>query len=474
MDNNEFRKHAHQLVDWMADYFEEVEDYPVKPDIQPNDILEQLPESAPDKQEDFEPIFKDFEKIIMPGMTHWESPNFMGYFPANKSYPSVLAEMLTATLGAQCMSWLTSPAATELEERTMEWLRKLLALPHSFTGVIQSTASTSTLCALLMARERATDFNINKSGFTENERLTVYCSSETHSSIEKDVKIAGFGRKNLRKIPVDNEFAMQPERLEKVIRQDLQNGKKPTAVVATIGTTGSTAIDPLKKIGEICSKYDLFLHVDAAYAGTALLLPEMRWMNEGIGYADSFVFNPHKWMFTNFDCSAFFVRDENLLVRTLGIMPEYLKTPEDQRVKNYRDWGIPLGRRFRALKLWFVLRSFGKEGLQKIIRHHISLAQNLKEKINQHQDFELLAPVPLNTLCFRFHPSHISDEQKLNELNRRLLDQIQQSGELFLTHTTLNGKYTIRMVIGNTNVEQQHVEKAWTLIQSLSAKLITH
>lgn len=474
MDNNEFRKHAHQLVDWMADYFEEVEDYPVKPDIQPNDILEQLPESAPDKQEDFEPIFKDFKKIIMPGMTHWESPNFMGYFPANKSYPSVLAEMLTATLGAQCMSWLTSPAATELEERTMEWLRKLLALPHSFTGVIQSTASTSTLCALLMARERATDFNINKSGFTENERLTVYCSSETHSSIEKDVKIAGFGRKNLRKIPVDNEFAMQPERLEKVIRQDLQNGKKPTAVVATIGTTGSTAIDPLKKIGEICSKYDLFLHVDAAYAGTALLLPEMRWMNEGIGYADSFVFNPHKWMFTNFDCSAFFVRDENLLVRTLGIMPEYLKTPEDQRVKNYRDWGIPLGRRFRALKLWFVLRSFGKEGLQKIIRHHISLAQNLKEKINQHQDFELLAPVPLNTLCFRFHPSHISDEQKLNELNRRLLDQIQQSGELFLTHTTLNGKYTIRMVIGNTNVEQQHVEKAWTLIQSLSAKLITH
>lgn len=474
MDNNEFRKHAHQLVDWMADYFEEVEDYPVKPDIQPNDILEQLPESAPDKQEDFEPIFKDFEKIIMPGMTHWESPNFMGYFPANKSYPSVLAEMLTATLGAQCMSWLTSPAATELEERTMEWLRKLLALPHSFTGVIQSTASTSTLCALLMARERATDFNINKSGFTENERLTVYCSSETHSSIEKDVKIAGFGRKNLRKIPVDNEFAMQPERLEKVIRQDLQNGKKPTAVVATIGTTGSTAIDPLKKIGEICSKYDLFLHVDAAYAGTALLLPEMRWMNEGIGYADSFVFNPHKWMFTNFDCSAFFVRDEDLLVRTLGIMPEYLKTPEDQRVKNYRDWGIPLGRRFRALKLWFVLRSFGKEGLQKIIRHHISLAQNLKEKINQHQDFELLAPVPLNTLCFRFHPSHISDEQKLNELNRRLLDQIQQSGELFLTHTTLNGKYTIRMVIGNTNVEQQHVEKAWTLIQSLSAKLITH
>ncbi len=473
MDNNEFRKHAHQLVDWMADYFEEVEDYPVKPDIQPDDILEQLPESAPDKQEDFETIFKDFEEIIMPGMTHWESPNFMGYFPANKSYPSVLAEMLTATLGAQCMSWLTSPAATELEEQIMEWLRKLLALPDSFTGVIQSTASTSTLCALLMARERATDFNINENGFKGDEQMTIYCSSETHSSIEKDVKIAGFGRNNLRKIPVDDEFAMQPEKLEKAIQQDLQNGRKPTAVVATIGTTGSTAIDPLQEIGELCSEYDLFLHVDAAYAGSALLLPEMRWMNDGIEHADSFVFNPHKWMFTNFDCSAFFVRDEDLLVRTLGIMPEYLKTPEDQRVKNYRDWGIPLGRRFRALKLWFVLRSFGREGLQKIIRHHISLAQNLKEEIIQHRDFELLAPVPLNTLCFRFHPSHISDEQKLNELNKRLLNQIQQSGELFLTHTTLNEKYTIRMVIGNTNVEQRHVEKAWNLIQSLAAKLIT-
>ncbi|GAA5521172.1 aminotransferase class V-fold PLP-dependent enzyme [Aliifodinibius salicampi] len=473
MDNNEFRKHAHKLVDWMADYFEEVEDYPVKPNVQPSDILEQLPESAPKKQGDFQKIFKDFEEIIMPGMTHWESPNFMGYFPANKSYPSVLAEMLTATLGAQCMSWLTSPAATELEERSMEWLRKLLALPNSFTGVIQSTASTSTLCALLMARERTTDFDINENGFMENERLTVYCSSETHSSIEKDVKIAGFGRKNLRKIPVDDEFAMQPEKLEKAIQEDLQNGRKPTAVVATIGTTGSTAIDPLKEIGKLCSDYDLFLHVDAAYAGTALLLPEMRWMNNGIEHADSFVFNPHKWMFTNFDCSAFFVRDEDLLVQTLGIMPEYLKTPEDQRVKNYRDWGIPLGRRFRALKLWFVLRSFGREGLQKIIRHHIALAQNLEEEINQHPDFELLAPVPLNTLCFRFQPSHISDEQKLNELNKRLLNQIQQSGELFLTHTTLKDKYTIRMVIGNTNVEQRHVEKAWNLIQSLAAKLIT-
>ena len=472
MDTNQFRKEAHKIVDWMADYFEKVEEYQVKPDVEPGDISKQLPESAPRNDESFDDIFEDFEDIIMPGMTHWESPYFMGYFPANKSYPSVLAEMLTATLGAQCMSWLTSPAATELEEKMMEWLQKLIDLPDSFTGVIEDTASTSTLCALLMAREKVTDFEVNESGFPDNRTFTVYCSAETHSSIEKGVKIAGFGRKNLRKISVDEHFAMQPEELEKAIQEDLENGNKPTAVVATIGTTGSTAIDPLEEIGNICSKYNIFLHVDAAYAGTALLLPEKRWMNEGIEHADSFVFNPHKWMFTNFDCSAFYVQDEVLLVRTFEIMPEYLKTPEDQRVKNYRDWGIPLGRRFRALKLWFVMRSFGADGLQKKIRHHISLTQDLKKDIETHKDFELLAPVPLNTICFRFHPEHILDEQKLDELNEKLLNQIQESGELFLTHTKLDDKYTIRIVLGNTNLEKSHVNKAWQLIQKKAGNLI--
>lgn len=472
MNNDQFREEAHKLVDWMADYFEEVEEYPVKPDVQPGDIISQLPESAPKQSESFDNIFNDFKEIIMPGMTHWESPNFMGYFPANKSYPSVLGEMLTATLGAQCMSWLTSPAATELEERMMEWLRELIDLPESFTGVIEGTASTSTLCALLMAREQITDFGVNESGFSGGQTYTVYCSSETHSSIEKDVKIAGFGRQNLRKIPVDEHYAMQPDELEEAIRKDLENGHKPAAVVATIGTTGSTAIDPLQEIGEICSRYNIFLHVDAAYAGTALLLPEMRWMNDGIEHADSFVFNPHKWMFTNFDCSAFYVKDEALLVRTFEIMPEYLKTPEDERVKNYRDWGIPLGRRFRALKLWFVLRSFGVDGLQKKIRHHISLAQNLQEEIEQHKHFEILAPVPLNTICFRFHPDYISDEAKLNELNEKLLNRIQDSGKLFLTHTKLDGKYTIRIVLGNTNLEQQHVDRAWKFVTETALELI--
>ena len=472
MDNNDFRKHAHQLVDWMADYFEDVEDKPVKPDLKPGDILKQLPDSAPESSESFEDMFEDFEEIIMPGMTHWESPYFMGYFPANKSYPSVLAEMLTATLGAQCMSWLTSPAATELEERVMEWLRDLIALPNSFTGVIEGTASTSTLCALLMAREQISDFEINETGFSGDKTHTIYCSAETHSSIEKDVKIAGFGRQNLRKIPVDENYALRPDLLEKAIRQDLENGHQPMAVVATIGTTGSTAIDPLEEIGAICSKYEVFLHVDAAYAGTALVLPEKRWINKGIEHADSFVFNPHKWMFTNFDCSAFYVQDEALLVRTFEITPEYLKTPEDQRVKNYRDWGIPLGRRFRALKLWFVLRSFGKEGLQQKVRKHISLAQELKEKIEQNEDFEILAPVPLNTICFRYCPNYISDEKKLNELNEQLLNNIQESGKIFLTHTKLDNKYTIRIVLGNTNLEKRHVNNAWKIIQSFAEELV--
>lgn len=466
MDSKEFRQQAHRMVDWMADYFEEVETYPVKPNTEPGSIYQQLPEQAPKRGEPFDHIFDDFREIIMPGMTHWESPNFMAYFPANKSYPSVLAEMLTATLGAQCMSWITSPAATELEERVMEWVRDMLGLPGSFTGVIEDTASTSTLCALLMAREKATGFAVNEEGFTSGRRLTVYCSSETHSSIEKDVKIAGYGRKQLRKIATDGDYAMDPAALEAAIREDLQHGHKPACVVATLGTTGSTAIDPLESIARICRKYEIFLHVDAAYAGTALLLREMRWMSNGMEQADSFVFNPHKWMFTNFDCSAFYVRDEELLVRTFEILPEYLKTAEDKRVKNYRDWGIQLGRRFRALKLWFVIRSFGVQGLRQKIREHLSMARDLKEAIEQDERFELLAPVPLNTLCFRYHPPHISDEEKLDELNRKLLALVNESGRLFITHTRLNDMFTIRMVIGNTHVAKKHVEQAWKLITS--------
>jgi len=369
------------------------------------------------------------------------------------------------------MSWITSPAATELEEQVMIWLRDMIGLPSSFTGVIQDTASTATLAALLMAREKITDFEVNASGFSGDQTYTLYCSSETHSSIEKDVKIAGFGHRNLQKIGVDSDYAMKPELLKEAIKKDLNKGHKPVCVIATIGTTGSTAIDPLKEIAVICDRYDIFLHVDAAYAGTALLLPEMRDMIDGIEAVDSFVFNPHKWMFTNFDCSAFFVQDEELLVRTFEITPEYLKTPEDERVKNYRDWGIPLGRRFRALKLWFVIRTFGIEGLQKKIKNHLKLAKNFKQRVEQSANFELMAPVPFNVICLRYHPPEVSDEKKLNELNERLLSKSQHSGEFFLTHTKLNGKFVIRVVLGNTNVEQRHADAVWNHLQELSQTL---
>lgn len=470
MDHEEFRKYAHNVVDWMADYLETVEKYPVKSQVAPKEIINKLPMHPPIKGEEFEKIFTDFKEIILPGITHWQSPNFFAYFPANSSPPSILAEMLMTTLGAQCMSWVTSPAATELEERVMEWLRDMIGLPKEFSGVIQDTASTSTTCSLLTAREQITNYEINSSGMNDKGILTVYCSSETHSSIEKAVKIIGLGKENLRKIPVDEKYAMDPKALEETIESDINNGMKPTAVVATIGTTGSTAIDPLQQIGKVCSKYNIWLHVDAALAGTALILPEYRWMIDGIEHADTLVFNPHKWMFTNFDCSAYFIRDPEALVRTFEILPEYLKTKADG-VNNYRDWGLQLGRRFRALKLWWVIRDFGVEGLQQKIRYHIDLASNLKKKIEESENFELLAPVPLNTLCFRYNPPTIDNLDEINRLNEDLMDRLNTTGKLYLTHTKLNGNYTLRFVTGQTNVTERHINQAWIKIQEEALKL---
>ncbi|WP_455139273.1 pyridoxal phosphate-dependent decarboxylase family protein [Candidatus Hodarchaeum mangrovi] len=470
MDLDEFRKYGHQIVDWMANYLENVENFPVKSQVEPKEILNKLPLNAPMKGESFSQIFSDFEEIIIPGITHWQSPNFFGYFPANSSPPSVLAEMLTAAIGAQCMSWVTSPAATELEERVMEWLRDMIGLPKHFCGVIQDTASTSTLCSLLTAREKHTRYKVNESGLFDQGILTTYCSSETHSSIEKAVKIIGLGKENLRKVPVDAKYSLQSEALQEAIELDIDKGMKPMAVIATIGTTGSTAIDPLKKIGEICSKYNIWLHVDAALAGTALLLPEKRWMIEGIEYVDTFVFNPHKWMFTNFDCSAYFIKDPEALVHTFEILPEYLKTTAEG-VKNFRDWGLQLGRRFRALKLWWVIRHYGVEGLQQKIRYHLNLSEDLKKKIETSGDFELLAPVPLNTVCFRYHPPDVSTEEELNRMNEELLQKINKTGKIFMTHTKLDGNFTLRFVIGQTAVQEKHVAKAWALIQEQSQNL---
>jgi aromatic-L-amino-acid decarboxylase len=470
MDSQEFRKYAHQFVDWMADYLEEVENYPVKSQVQAGEIMAQLPVSAPRQGQEMEEIFADFQRIILPGITHWQSPNFFAYFPGNGSYPSVLAEMLTATLGAQCMIWETSPAAAELEERVLDWLRQMIGLPDGFAGVIQSTASDATLCALLSAREAYSDYQINQAGFKETG-YRVYASEQTHSSIEKAVKIAGFGKANYVPIPADEKYALQPRALREAIEADLAAGLRPLCVVATLGTTSSTAIDPLPEIAAICEEFDLWLHVDAAFAGSALILPEFQHWIEGKERIDSFVFNPHKWLFTNFDCSAYYVRSTEKLVRTFEIMPEYLKTKNDAQVNNYRDWGIPLGRRFRALKLWFVLRNFGQEGLQNKLRQHIRMIQGLASQMEAHPQFEVLAPVPLNLVCFRWVPEDGLREEELDRYNERLLHQLNASGKVYLTHTRLQGRYTLRLVGGQTQLSQRHLDQAWALIQATAQRL---
>jgi aromatic-L-amino-acid decarboxylase len=468
MDYDDFRQYGYKFVDWLADYMKDIEAYPVMSRLKPGDVRHRLPSEPPQQAEPLDRIFSDFQEIILPGITHWQHPGWFGYFPANNSPASVLAEFLTAGLGAQCMSWQTSPAATELEEIVLDWLRRMIGLPEGLAGVIQDTASTATLCSLLTAREKATDFSANQHGL--RVPLVVYASTETHSSIEKDVKIAGFGRENLRLIPVDEHLALIPARLEEAVLEDKRLGRQPCCVVATVGTTSSTAVDPLRPIGQVCRRHGLWLHVDAAFAGTAAVLPEMRWMLDGVEFADSFVFNPHKWMLTNFDCSAYFVRDPGLLRRTFEIRPEYLKTGQDALVKNFRDWGIQLGRRFRALKLWFVIRSYGVEGIRAMVREHMRLARLFESWVRSEPGFEILAPVNLSLVCFRWNDGGRSEEE-LAALNQKLLDKVNASGRVYLTHTSLRGKYTIRLVVGQRTTQECHVRLAWELLTREAEKL---
>ncbi len=466
-DIEEFRKEAHRVVDWMADYFRNIEKYPVKSKVKPGEVYRQLPLSPPEDGESFPEIMDDFNRIIMPGITHWQHPSFHAYFNANTSFPSILGEMLTATLGAQCMIWDTSPAAAELEELVMNWLKQMMGLPPEWHGVIQDTASTSTLVALLTARERHTGFGINKRGFSGQGNMMVYCSREAHSSIEKAVKIAGFGSENLRKIEVDDAFAMIPEKLEEQILNDLKAGLTPLCVVAAAGTTSTLAMDPLRPIGEICQKHNLWYHIDAAYAGNTALLPEKRPLLDGLELADSYVFNPHKWMLTNFDLSAYFVRDKEALISTFEILPEYLKTRSASRTNNYRDWGIQLGRRFRALKLWFVIRSYGVNGIREMFRKHIALAEYFKDYLEKDGRFEVLAPVEFNLVCFRYLPANVSDEDGINRFNAKILEAVNDTGNAYVTHTKLNGKYTIRFVAGQTRIEKEHVDKFIGLLRDV-------
>jgi len=471
MHPDEFRRHAHELVDWMADYLRDVGTLPITPAVVPGDIRRQIPDAPPLDAEPFAALFDDFRRVIMPGMTHWNHPGWFAYFPCNNSPPSILGEMLTATLGAQGMSWVTSPAATELEQVVMDWLRQMLDLPPGWVGVIQDTASTATLVALLTARERATNGRAGSHGLAAaGAPLTVYASREAHSSIDKAVKLAGFGLDHLRSIETDDVFALRPDALARALEADRAAGLRPACVVASVGTTSSTAIDPLVPIAELCRKHGAWLHVDAAYAGAAAIVPELRPAFEGMEQADSIVFNPHKWLLTNFDCTAYFVRDPAALLGTFQATPEYLRTTYDADVVNFRDWGIQLGRRFRALKLWFVIRSYGVEGLQAIIRRHVALARELAGWVEDDPEFELMAPVPFGLVCFRWCPPGRSEEQ-LDALNARLLAAVNAGRERYLTHTRLGGRYAIRLVVGQRGTEREHVSAAWESVRKSAEAL---
>jgi aromatic-L-amino-acid decarboxylase len=469
MTPDEFRRHGHAVVDWIADYHSRIESFPVLSPAKPGQIRASLPENPPEQGEPFEALLKDVGNLILPGVTHWQSPNFFAYFPCNASGPGILGDLLSSGLGVQGMLWSTSPACTELETHVLDWLVNMLGLPQKFLssstggGVIQDTASSAALCALLAARERATNYTSNKKGC--DGRIVAYVSTQTHSSLQKAAMIAGIGVDNLRSIEVDENFAMRPEALARQIEVDKRAGLLPCFVCATVGTTSSNAMDPIPQIAQVCRQHNLWLHVDAAMSGTAALCPEFRHFQNGVDLADSYNFNPHKWMFTNFDCNCFWVADREALIQTLSILPEYLRNQatESGAVIDYRDWHIQLGRRFRSLKLWFVIRHYGVEGLQHHVRRHVELAQQFADWVRHNDNFELAAPVPLNLICFRHKAGDAA--------NQTIMDRLNQSGDLFLTHTKLNGKLTLRLCVGQTNTQARHVERAWQRIRQEAEKL---
>jgi aromatic-L-amino-acid decarboxylase len=467
MSPDEFRRAGREMVDWIAGYMESVEEFPVLAQVVPGDIAARLPLHPPADGEDWEAILDDVDEIIMPGITHWQSPSYFAYFQSNSSGPAILAEMLIAALGTQGMLWSTSPAATELETRVLDWLAEVVGLPPAFHssgsggGVIQDTASSAVLCAILAARERATGWASNDTGV--DREMVAYTSTQAHSSVVKGIRVAGTGGDRLRLVEVDAAYAMRPDRLEEAIREDLAAGRTPFFVMATVGTTSSHALDPVRQIGEICAEHGIWYHVDAAHAGTAAICPEYRYLQDGVELADSYSVNPHKWLLTSMDLSAFYVADRSSLIRTLSVLPEYLRNQasETGAVIDYRDWHIPLGRRFRALKLWFVLRYFGVTALQEMVRDHVSLAHRFATWVEQDPGFELAAPAPLNLVCFR----HVGGD----DVNQRIMDAVNASGRAFFTHTKLDGKLTLRMSIGHPTTEERHVAAAWESIREVAA-----
>ncbi len=469
MTPEEFRHWGRTLVDWIADYWERLEGFPVLSQLGPGEVRSELPASPPVQGESCEDVMRDLETVVLPGLTHWQSPNFFAYFPANSSGPSVLGELLSAGLGVQGMMWATSPACTELETHVLDWMADMLGLPEGFKssgpggGVIQDSASSATLCAMLAARERAEGMTCREGGL--KLPLVAYASREAHSSVQKAASIVGIGRSRLRLVDTDETLAMRPDALAAAVQRDREAGLHPFFVCATVGTTSSLAVDPVPKIGSLCAEQGLWLHVDAAMAGIAAVCPEYRGLNDGLELADSYCVNPHKWMLTSFDCDCFYVMDREPLIGALTVLPEYLRNvpTESGRVIDYRDWQIPLGRRFRALKLWLVIRYFGISRIRQMVRNHVGMAHEFAQWVEEDTEFELAIPRSLNLVCFR----HRGGE----ELNRHLLTQLNSSGRLYLSHTVLNGRFALRLCVGQARTERKHVKAAWELIKATAKDL---
>jgi len=474
MPADEFRRHGHQVVDWIADYLSHSERYPVLARVRPGDIRAALPSTPPQSGESFDAVLADLDRVLMPGMTHWNSPNFFAYFAISASAPGVLADFLSSALNQQAMLWRTSPSATELEEVVMGWLRQLLGLPPQFEGVVYDTASVSSLHALAAAREAAVPQVRDEglSGRPAIPKLRVYCSEQAHSSIDKAVILLGLGHSALRKIPVDGDFRMKPKALDLAIREDRAAGGQPVAVVATVGTTSTTSIDPVPAIADICEREGLWLHVDAAYGGAAALVAGHEHVLAGCDRADSLVMNPHKWLFTPFDFSAFFCRRMDVLRAAFSLVPEYLRTSDPTGIRNLMDTGVQLGRRFRALKLWMIIRYFGADGLRDRIAEHMRLASRLAAWVDADPDFERLAPTPMSVVCFRAKPAGRAwSASELDDLNAQLLERVNATGEAFLSHTKLHGRFTLRMAIGHIRTTEAHVRHAWELLRAEAAQL---
>ena len=474
LSSDTFKHYANHAADWITKYLEAMDQYPVLAQTKPGEIKSKLPSNPPEQPDSYDQIFSDFDHIIMPGITHWNHPRFFAYFSITGSYPGIIGEFLSSALNVNAMLWKTSPSATELEEVVLDWLRQMLGLPENFDAVINDTASVGSLCAMAAAREFA-NLDIRKKGLTGRKdlpQLRMYTSDQAHSSIEKAAIVLGIGQENIAKIPSDEKYRMDIGELETAIKNDIAIGVKPICVIATIGTTSTTSIDPVAEIAAICQKYHIWFHVDAAYGGSAAVIPEMRNVFTGWEKADSIIVNPHKWLFTPIDCSVLFCRRPEILKQAFSLTPEYLRTAEADEVKNYMDYGVALGRRFRALKLWMVIRSLGTEKITNILRKHIAFAQKLSIIIEQHPSFELLAPVPFSTLVFRFVPEKKSTESEINNLNEKLLDEINKTGKVFLSHTKLHGKFGIRLAIGNIKTTWEDVALAWEITQAKSNDLI--